>query len=207
MKFNLEILPKPQLQLWYMLKGIPKHFILYGGTAVALHLGHRKSIDFDFFSQKPLNRNELIDALPFLRQAHWVQPEINTLNCTIRMTDGEVNLQFLADLGNRQGQIEDPIRCPDNGVYIASLRDLLATKLNTIQLRAAVKDYVDIDAMLQSGLTLEDGLACACKMYGQSFDPGTSLRALCSYRDGDLLQLPDKIKQRLTDAALKIDEI
>jgi len=34
------------------LAGVPPHFILYGGTALALRLGHRESVDFDFFSSE-----------------------------------------------------------------------------------------------------------------------------------------------------------
>ena len=47
---NLEILPKSQQQLWQQLKPVSElGFVLYGGTAIALQLGHRQSIDFDFF--------------------------------------------------------------------------------------------------------------------------------------------------------------
>jgi hypothetical protein len=46
-----EILPKAQREIWPLLAPAPKFsFVLYGGTAVALYLGHRISIDFDFFS-------------------------------------------------------------------------------------------------------------------------------------------------------------
>lgn len=48
-KFN--ILPASHRTLWNELKSTPKHFVLYGGTALALRLGHRISEDFDFFSQ------------------------------------------------------------------------------------------------------------------------------------------------------------
>ena len=51
-KAKTEILPPAQMELWPMLKAIPKSFVLYGGTAVALRFGHRNSVDFDFFSSK-----------------------------------------------------------------------------------------------------------------------------------------------------------
>jgi hypothetical protein len=60
---------------------------------------------------------------------------------------------------------------------------------------------------LQHGLKLEDGLACSQAIYGPSFDPGTSLRALCSFRDGDLPQLHIDIQQRLIMAALAVNEL
>jgi hypothetical protein len=45
---RLDILPEPQQRLWPELAEIPAEFVLYGGTAVALHLGHRQSVDFVF---------------------------------------------------------------------------------------------------------------------------------------------------------------
>jgi len=47
---RLDVLPEPQRKLWPELAGTPDHFILYGGTAIALRFGHRQSVDFDFFS-------------------------------------------------------------------------------------------------------------------------------------------------------------
>ena len=50
---DLSILPPPQLRLWPELDTTPATFTLYGGTALALRLGHRTSVDFDFFSNQP----------------------------------------------------------------------------------------------------------------------------------------------------------
>ena len=47
---RLDILPESQLRLWPELDAVPSDFMLYGGTGLALHLGHRASEDFDFFS-------------------------------------------------------------------------------------------------------------------------------------------------------------
>ncbi|MEI6416848.1 MAG: nucleotidyl transferase AbiEii/AbiGii toxin family protein, partial [Verrucomicrobiota bacterium] len=56
---HLENLPKSQQQLWQQLKPVSElGFVLYGGTAIELKLGHRKSIDFDFFSEKKLGNFE-----------------------------------------------------------------------------------------------------------------------------------------------------
>ncbi|MFT4276024.1 MAG: nucleotidyl transferase AbiEii/AbiGii toxin family protein [Rhodopseudomonas sp.] len=54
----LEVLPEAQRQIWPLLgfsSGL--NFVLYGGTAVALHLGHRVSVDFDFFRSEPLDKH------------------------------------------------------------------------------------------------------------------------------------------------------
>ena len=51
----MEILPTQQREIWPLLKPtVALGFVLYGGTAVALRLGHRQSIDFDFFIEQNL---------------------------------------------------------------------------------------------------------------------------------------------------------
>ena len=64
MKFSFKpgmlVLPTAQRYLWAELSQAAKlGFVLYGGTAVALRLGHRTSVDFDFFSDGSLNREVL----------------------------------------------------------------------------------------------------------------------------------------------------
>ena len=52
-------LPQPQQEIWSLLAPAAKQgLVLYGGTAVALHLGHRTSVDFDFFSAQLLNKEK-----------------------------------------------------------------------------------------------------------------------------------------------------
>jgi hypothetical protein len=70
---NLTILLPAQMKLWPELDAIPDHFTLYGGTALALRLGHRNSVDFDFFSNQPFDPEELGKAISFLRGAEKVQ--------------------------------------------------------------------------------------------------------------------------------------
>ena len=198
---HLEILPAAQLAIWPKLKDVPENYILYGGTAIALQLGHRESVDFDFFSAQPLDKQAILQALPFLATSHIVQPEINTLNIMHEVNGDFVKFQFLAGFGKRIARIEEYIICDDYGLKMASLRDLLGTKLNTIQACAEAKDYIDIDALLQNGFTIDEGLGCAQAIYGQTFDPSTSLRALCSFRDGDLPDLAPEIQERLINAS------
>src|SRR5258708_26804528 len=67
---KIGILPKAQQEIWPLLAPTPGlSFVLYGGTAVALHLGHRVSVDFDFFSSSPLHKKANAASLPFLADA------------------------------------------------------------------------------------------------------------------------------------------
>ena len=79
-----EILPKAQLELWPLLAPAPGlSFVLYGGTAVALYLGHRVSVDFDFdfdfFRTEPLDKKNIETSFAFMRDARTIQEDENTL--------------------------------------------------------------------------------------------------------------------------------
>src|SRR6266849_5597674 len=86
---RLEILPPAQRKLWNELSETPREFVLYGGTALALHLGHRHSIDFDFFGNRPLDLSALEAGIPFLSGARIVQREKNTQSTRKRRGVGE----------------------------------------------------------------------------------------------------------------------
>ncbi|MFM6127775.1 MAG: nucleotidyl transferase AbiEii/AbiGii toxin family protein, partial [Sphaerospermopsis kisseleviana] len=77
---RLDILPQPQRRIWPSLSGLAAAgFVLYGGTAIALRCGHRVSVDFDFFSDRPLDRAGLHRLLPWLNEATALQDQPGTL--------------------------------------------------------------------------------------------------------------------------------
>ena len=158
-----DILPQSQRRLWPQLKATTDlGFVLYGGTAIALRLGHRQSVDFDFFSERPLDRAAITAALAFVPQATALQDQRDTL--TLLVTDGEsqsaqVKVSFFGSVGF--GRVGTPDVTADGVLQVASLADLMATKLKVILQRAEAKDYRDIAAMLSDGASLSFGLASA----------------------------------------------
>src|ERR1035438_6187467 len=98
---KLSALPAAQRTLWPELAQVPKHFVLYGGTAVALHYGHRASVDFDFFTSEPVNPDELLRSLPFLRGGKPVQGAANTLDVEVTRA-AAIKIQFLGGLPYRR---------------------------------------------------------------------------------------------------------
>jgi len=84
--------------------------------------------------------------------------------------------------------------------------DLAGTKASVVQVRAEAKDYLDIDAVMRLGnISLPSALAAAQKLYGPSFNPEITLKALSYFDDGNLRDLPDDLKQRLVVAAREVD--
>src|SRR4249920_2844285 len=86
-------LAAPQRTLWSELSEVPGEFVLYRGTAIALHLGHRESVDFDFFGDCEFNPFELYARIPFLAGAQVLQQERNTLTCSVERS-GPVKVSF-----------------------------------------------------------------------------------------------------------------
>ena len=200
---RLDILPPPQRRLWDELAAVPPEFVLYGGTAIALHLGHRESVDFDFFGSKQLDPARLVPSIPFLAGATVTQREPNTFSCTVDR-DGSVKLSFFGLPGIPR--LSPPLRAPDNNLRVASLLDLAGTKASVVQMRAEAKDYVDIDALLTGGrVDLPTALAAARAIYGTQFNPQSTLKALSYFEDGNLRRLPLPMKNRLARAARAVD--
>jgi hypothetical protein len=79
----LDVLPEAQRALWPALGDLPDSLVLYGGTALALRLGHRSSVDFDFFSSEPLDGDALFER-PCLAGAEVLQREPDTLTVSTR---------------------------------------------------------------------------------------------------------------------------
>jgi len=80
-----------------------------------------------------------------------------------------------------------------------------ASKLKTIQLRAQAKDYQDIAAWLDTGLSLAEALAAAGAIYGKEFNGALSLKALSYFEDGDLPTLPPETRKRIMRAATSVN--
>ncbi len=197
---NLTMLPPPQRRFWPELASTPEMFTLYGGTALALRLGHRASVDFDFFSNAPFNPDYLAQSLPYLKDAERIQVAPNTLTCRVDR-GGPVLLSFFGNLG--LGQVAAREHAQGMTLSVASLLDLAGTKVAVIQQRAEVKDYLDIDALLQHGVDLPTALAAGTVVYGRRFNPLITLKAL-SYFD-DVPMLASDVRQRLTAAVAGVE--
>jgi hypothetical protein len=180
---RLHVLPPAQRRLWDELGHLPEHLVLYGGTALALHLGHRQSEDFDFFADRDINPDQTFRTIPFLSGAQITQAEPNTLVCLVER-GGPVKVSFFG---------------------VPHL-DIAGTKAAVLQQRAQAKDYVDIDALVSiGGIDLATQLAAARAVYGPHFAPTPTLKALTYFGDGDLSMLGADIRRRLVQAATAVD--
>ena len=141
-------------ELLKLLKNIQKndlfkdHFLV-GGTALALQLGHRKSVDIDLFT---LNQQDNSLILEYLLNNYKTVDIINNRENILQVFIDDIKVDFIKAKGKL---IEKPII--ENGIQLCDIKDIAGMKLNVINQntgRVEAKDYIDI-AYLIEVLTLE----------------------------------------------------
>jgi hypothetical protein len=200
---RLDILPAAQLRLWPELSQTPGHFILYGGTAIALRLAHRQSVDFDFFSLDSFEPASLLKEIPYLKGGVVRKSSPNNLTVTVDR-DGPVQVSFFGDLGI--GQVAQAELAEGPRIKVASLLDLGGMKAAVVTQRAEAKDYLDIHALLtEGGLSLGQMLAAGNIIYGPEFGVLLSLKAISYHDDPALAALPKAVRETLARAVKATD--
>ncbi|SRR6266702_3397641 len=201
---RLDVLPAAQKEIWPNLAPAARlNFVLYVGTAIALHLGHRESLDFDFFRSSSLDKERIRSEFAFVRTAAILQDAPDTLVVLAEMPSGPVKVSFFVGIG--LGRVHDPLWTKDVTLLIASLDDLMATKLKTTLDRAEAKDYRDIAAMISAGVPLAAGLSAFSQMFRG--EPAQVLRALGFFDDGDLNTLGASDRDILSSARDRVGQL
>lgn len=204
-KPKLSILPREQRALWRKLAPIKDlGFTLYGGTAIALRLGHRTSFDFDFFSDRTLDKTALYEAVPVLQRGEVLQEGPDTLVVSVHADAMKtpVKLSFFAEL--KFGRFGDPELTDDKVLRVASIKDLMATKLKVLFDRVEQRDYDDLAAMISAGADIATGIAIARQMFA-SLNPRIALQALTYHKDVPGLSMT--AKRTLIKAATSVRDL
>lgn len=200
---RLDILPAAQRRLWPELAHTPEHFTLYGGTAIALRLGHRPSADFDFFSPRLFQPRTLLESIPYLKGAQPVMSAANNLTVNVDR-DGPVQLTFFGNFDLGQVVASEQVEGPQFNV--AALLDLAGRKAAVVTQRAELRDYLDLHALLTKGrIPLAAMLAAAAIIYGAEFNPLLSLKAIAYLDDRSLAALATDVRRDLVEAVQSTD--
>jgi predicted nucleotidyltransferase component of viral defense system len=139
------ILDKKRMAILPLLKEFKSDFYLAGGTALALQLGHRDSIDFDFFSVKNIDTEKLFERIKTIfvdYEVKKIQEEKNTLTIII---DENIKISFFT---YRYELLNELIN--EENLKLASIEDIACMKLSAIVSRSTEKDYVDLYFILQN---------------------------------------------------------
>lgn len=155
---------------------LPANFYLSGGTALALHLGHRESEDLDFFSKEEFDPQKIQTLLDSNLKLSDITQDPGTLNC---YADG-VKLQFLH-------YPYDLLEKPQvfNRINLSSVADIACTKLLTISSRGSKKDFIDLYFILGSHSLADLFRLLERKYPNQSYNALHILKSLVYFDDAD----------------------
>mgnify|MGYP001568579000 FL=1 len=169
-----EILSESQLELLPLVKKFSLNFGLVRGTAIALHLGHRRSIDFDLFSNKPFDNGS-------------IRKTIIKINKIDRVVFDEKGQYTILVNGVRFTFLEYPFRMafhhnPATGIRLPDLLTLAAMKAYALGRRAKWKDYVGMYFVIKKYGGLSRIIVRARSMFGKEFNEKV-FRAQLSFFD------------------------
>lgn len=181
-----QILTGAQQTVLELLSGIAevRTFYLAGGTALALHLGHRRSEDFDFFRAQELVPQDLLTILRDSGELAVLQEAAGTLT---------VRLHGVATSFFRYSYpLLRPLRESPWGISVADPDDIAAMKLAAVAGRGSRKDFVDLYVYAREIAPLRHALAHFRKKYrGVTVDPYHFLRSLTFFDDAEDEAMPD----------------
>lgn len=173
---HYEILDKKRNKILCLFKSFKKDFYLAGGTGLALQIGHRDSLDFDFFSSKNFDTKELFLRVKEVFKNFKIvktQESKNTLSIII---DDSIKISFFT---YNYKLIKKPIKT--DYFNIASIEDIGCMKLSAIVSRATNKDYIDIYFILKM-ISLESLLNSTKKKF-LDIDENLILKSLVYFED------------------------
>jgi hypothetical protein len=184
-----EILNSNQYQLLPLIEKFKREFYLVGGTAIALQLGHRRSIDFDLFKTKSFNKKKIISQIENQKLTYkLIYQESDQLHISVN----DVKLTFF------EYGFEVPHAIwHENIISMPTLVDLAAMKAYALGRRAKWKDYVDLYWLLKNVCTLKEICIRAKQLFGELFSEKLFRQQLCYFKDIDFSEEVLYIKEEI----------
>lgn len=157
-----EILTVEQLELLPLVKSFGDDFGLAGGTAIALHLGHRRSVDFDLFSLKEFDNGEIRKKIL----------KFNQIDQVIRDEAGQFSLQIRGVRFTFLSFFYPVVFSEDleNIIKIPDLLVLAAMKAFALGRRAKWKDYIDLCFIARKYKGIKEICEKAKEIFGKEFN-------------------------------------
>jgi hypothetical protein len=167
--------------------GILTDWTLAGGTGLALQIGHRVSVDLDFFRARSFEPDALVDRLRDLGSLRILGRARDTLHVAFE----EVRLSFLG--------LRDPLLFSGTeyrGLTLADPRDIAVMKLVAIGGRGSRKDFVDLFFYLEAGAELGDVFDLARRRFsGIEYDEYHLLKSLVYFEDAETEPMPRMLRE------------
>lgn len=179
----LDVLTREQTELLPFLSQFAKRYYLVGGTAVALQLGHRQSIDFDLFTTSTIQRVKLRKCV---EQSGFTSRLLGEDVDQIHFVVHGVKVTFFAF----PYQVDHPVWL-DKVLSMPSLLSLAAMKAFALGRRAKWKDYVDLFFLLRDICPLQTICQEAGRIFGGSFSDRLFRGQLSYHADIDYAETVD----------------
>lgn len=172
-----DVLSNKQRELLPWIRQFKREFYLVGGTAIALYLGHRKSIDFDLFKLGHINHKKNLERIQQSGYTYQITRRV-TEQMNLILNDVKVTFfQYPFDVQATQN-VENIFRVP-------TLLDLAAMKAYALGRRSKWKDYVDLYFLLKDHFTIEQIYTRATEIFGELFSEKMFRAQLCYFEDVD----------------------
>ena len=192
---HTQIFNSDQVELLPFVKQFRKEFYLVGGTAIALHLGHRRSIDFDLFKFNSLKTKKIMDAISASQYPYTITRRVaEQLNVTIH----EVKFTFF--------QYPFKISAPeklDDTLRLPSLLDLAAMKAYALGRRSKWKDYVDLYFILNGHYSIKQISDRSAGIFGPLFSEKLFRAQLCYFDDIDYSECVEFLGENIAENTIR----
>lgn len=178
-----EVLNDKQLELLPVMASFRKEYYLVGGTAIALHIGHRRSIDFDMFKPSAINHKKNLDRIT---QAGYPCTVTRRVTEQMNLIVNEVKVTFF--------QYPFPINPTEKFetfFKLPSLLQLAAMKAYALGRRSKWKDYVDLFFLLKEHFSIEEISQCATGIFGELYSEKMFRAQMCYFEDVDYTEEVD----------------
>lgn len=172
-----EILTEEQITLLPLLKKFSRNFYLVGGTAVAFHIGHRRSIDFDLFSDKEFDNPKIRRKIAKIGQIDQIFRD-ETGQFTLSIHGVRFTFFQYSFIVPHKNRVDDFISMP-------SLLDLAAMKAYALGRRAKWKDYVDLYFVMERYHGIDKIVKTAKHIFGKEFNEKLFRSQLAYFKDID----------------------
>jgi hypothetical protein len=190
-----EILSSEQQELLPLLKTFKREFYLVGETAIALHIGHRRSIDFDLFKKGSLNINRILGKISRLNHSfivtRRVEEQLNLIIKDVKITFFDYPYPIEAAC-----KFEDIIKMPD-------LLQLSAMKAFALGRRSKWKDYIDLYYILKEHYSVGQIVSSADSIFGQLFSEKLFRAQLSYFEDIDFSEPVEFLKEEISPVEVK----
>ena len=181
-KIFLEILDEPRQRVWRDLAIFEKDGYLAGGTALALQIRHRKSVDFDVFINKSVSNQFRLKVKKIFGTVTFSVDTSDQITFTTKNGVGITFVWYYYHL------LHPPVST--SSLRLASVADIAADKAHTLGRRAVWRDYVDMFTLMKTGvITLSSIMASAKQKFAGNFVETQFLEQLSYFADVDVVPI------------------